>query len=91
MKLIRDKIPEMPDEMWFTVDKKKSMEYLKLKLFEEIRELAESDFKDIYEYADVLEVLMELAKRNRKTWKSIEVARNIKLKENGGFSNKVLK
>ena len=90
MKLIRDKIPGMPDKVWKEVDKKESLDYLKLKLFEEVLELADSDFKDINEYGDVLEVLMELSKRQKIKWTSIEVARGIKLKENGGFSNKVL-
>ena len=90
MKLIRDHIPGMPDEAWKEVDKEESLRYLKLKLFEEILELAESDFKDINEYGDVLEVLQELAKRQKIRWTSIEVARSVKFKERGGFSNKVL-
>ena len=90
MKLIRDHIPGMPDEAWKEVDKKESLHYLQLKLFEEIVELAESDFKDINEYGDVLEVLQELAKRQKIRWTSIEVARSVKFKERGGFSNKVL-
>ena len=90
MKLIRDNIP-IPEDRWFLVSKDESYKYLKEKLQEEIQELIDSDYKDIYEYADVLETLMTLAKYNKKKWSDIELARNIKWKERGGFSNKILK
>ncbi|MCD6435386.1 MAG: hypothetical protein J7L15_03280 [Clostridiales bacterium] len=90
-KLIRDDIPGMPDDAWEQVCPVEAYEYLKEKLDEEIQELKDSEYKDIGEYADVIEVLMTLARHNRKKWLSIEVARKIKKKEKGGFSNKILK
>ena len=58
---------------------------------QEIQELKDSNYKDLYEYADVVEVLKTLARYNRRAWNQIEVARKIKKKEKGGFSNKILK
>jgi predicted house-cleaning noncanonical NTP pyrophosphatase (MazG superfamily) len=91
MKLIRDNIPGIPDDRWEEVDKKTAYEYLKLKLDEEVQELKESEYKDLYEFADVVEVLYELARKAKITPKDIEIARIVKLKERGGFTNKVLR
>ena len=91
-KLIRDHIngvdykdPEIVED----VCPVEAYSYLKAKLDEEIEELKDSNFKDPYEYADVLEVLMTLAKYNRVKWASVKVARRIKLTEKGGFGTKV--
>ena len=91
MKLIRDNIPGMPDNAWVRVDKKEAYEYLKKKLHEEIQELADSDYKDLNEFADVQEVLNDLIRRAKFRLSDVEVARIVKLKEQGGFSNKILK
>jgi predicted house-cleaning noncanonical NTP pyrophosphatase (MazG superfamily) len=91
MKLIRDSIPGIPDDAWYEADKKTAYEYLKLKLDEEIQELKDSDYKDLYEFADVLEVLYELARKAKFTPKDLEIARIVKLKERGGFTNKILR
>ena len=90
-KLIRDHIPGVTSDMYIEVDKKTAYEYLVKKLDEEIQELKDSDFKDVNEYGDVLEILYSIAKYNKLTQKDIEVARSIKFKERGGFSNKILK
>jgi len=90
-KLIRDKIPGLDYTKTRTADKKEVDTFLKMKLQEEIKELEESNYKDLYEYADVLEVLYELARKAKFTPKDIEIARIVKLKERGGFSNKILK
>ena len=90
MKLIRDDIPGMPDDAWKEVCPVEAYEYLKEKLTEEIQELIDSDYKDILEYADVIEVLKTLAYYNNIELSRIEVARKIKLYERGGFSNKIL-
>ena len=90
-KLIRDHIPGIPEQMVEEVCPVDAYELLKAKLDEEMQELKDSDYKDIYEYADVLEVLHALAKYNKKKWQDIEIARKIKFKEKGGFSNKILK
>ena len=89
-KLIRDHIPGIPDYTWYEeTDKKILYGYLKDKLNEEIKELQDSDFTDIKEYADVLEVLMALSRFKKIKWSDIEIARRIKFVERGGFSNKI--
>ena len=90
-KLIRDHIPGLDyDKNVEEVDKDEAFVYLIFKLQEEILELQESAYRDIYEYADVLETLMSIAKAKKVKWRDVEVARKIKLKERGGFSNKIL-
>lgn len=91
MKLIRDNIPGMPDDAWETVSAQESLLYLKKKLDEEVQEIKDSNYKDASEYADVLEVLMELAYRKNIDWTEIEFIREEKEAERGGFSNKILK
>ncbi len=91
MKLIRDNIPGMPDEAWKEVDKKEAYEYLKLKLHEEVQELADSNYKDLDEFADVYETLLSLLRLAKFRPTDLEVARIIKIKSHGGFTNKVLK
>ncbi len=90
-KMIRDRIPGMPDDAWREADKKESYEFLKLKLHEEIQELKDSDYKDINEFADVQEVLLSLLRLAKFRPTDLEVARIVKIKERGGFSNKILK
>ena len=90
IKLIRDSIPGMPDDKWVEIPKNEVPMYLKAKLNEEIKELKDSNYKDLNEFADVLEVLYSLAKLQKFRPKDIEIARSIKLKERGGFTNKVL-
>lgn len=90
-KLIRDNIPDMPEDAWEEVCPVEAYEHLKVKLNEEIQELVDSNYKDIYEYADVLEVLQTIARYNKIKWSNIKVAKSIKFKECGGFSNKILK
>ncbi len=89
-KLIRDSIPGMPDNAWRTGTKQESYEFLKGKLWEEVQELTDSGYKDLDEFADVLQVLMDLAKKAKFRFTDVEVARSIKLKARGGFSNKIL-
>ena len=90
-KLIRDKIPGLDYSKTRTADKNEMDTFLRMKLQEEIKELEESNYKDLYEFADVLEVLYELARKAKFTPKDIEIARIVKLKERGGFSDKILK
>jgi len=91
-KLIRDHIPGIPDSTWYEeTDKKVLYMYLKDKLNEEIKELQDSDFTDIKEYADVMEVLMLISRLKKIKWSDIEIARRIKFVERGGFTNKILK
>ncbi len=89
-KLIRDSIPGMSDDAWMEANKEYAYQMLKEKLHEEVQELVDSDYKDLNEFADVLEVLYSLARKVKLTPKNIEIARVIKVKERGGFSNKIL-
>jgi len=89
-KLIRDNIPGMPDDAWRTADKDEAYEFLKGKIHEEIQELTNTGYLDLYEFADVLEILYALAKKAKFTPKDLEIARKVKFKERGGFSNKIL-
>ena len=91
MKIIRDQIPGMPEDAWEEVCPVEAYVYLQDKLQEEIQELKETNYKDIKEFADVLEVLQALARYNGVKWSDVKVAKRIKFKENGGFSNKILK
>lgn len=83
LKAIRDKAPitrglvKQVDDLTFTC-------LLASKLHEEAEEVAR-DPSDINEYADVLEVLLELAARNGITPEAIEKARIAKRRERGGF------
>jgi predicted house-cleaning noncanonical NTP pyrophosphatase (MazG superfamily) len=91
-KLVRDNIPEM------ILDNGEEGEYyayppddfeneLILKLQEESGEYLEN--KNPEELADVLEVLMELGKLRGITFAEIEMLRQKKLKERGGFSKRI--
>jgi predicted house-cleaning noncanonical NTP pyrophosphatase (MazG superfamily) len=91
-KLIRSKLVNViSKENWYRCSYKKSNELLKKKLYEEINELKETDFKDINEYADVLEVLYELIERNDLTRTEVEKVRMKKKLQKGGFDEIVLK
>lgn len=63
------------------------IKYLKEKLEEELNELKQSDFKDIQEYADVFEVLEELALRNNIPILQIMIEKIQKNKDKGRFKN----
>ncbi len=80
----------MPDASWRIADKDEAYEFMKGKLHEEVSELTETDYKDLYEFADVLEVVFSLARKAGFTPKDLEIARIVKLKERGGLTNKIL-
>ncbi|MCG8506208.1 MAG: hypothetical protein MI755_16510 [Sphingomonadales bacterium] len=58
---------------------------LRGKLLEELGELAAAKFQSAEEYADVLQVLQDLARENQVEWGDVEEARRIKKKDSGGF------
>jgi predicted house-cleaning noncanonical NTP pyrophosphatase (MazG superfamily) len=89
-KLIRDNIQGVDYTKTRTARKEEIDTFLRMKLQEEIKELEESNFKDLNEYADILEVLYELGRRAKFRPKDMEIARIVKLKERGGFTNKIL-
>lgn len=91
-KLVRDNIPDMivanEQEPEFYIFPSQDFENeLILKLQEESGEYLES--KDPMELADILEVLMELAKIRGITFSQIEILREQKLAERGGFSKRI--
>lgn len=86
MKLIRDKI-KITDAETFVPDEPLGLALLHLKLEEELSELKESNFSDIEEYADVIEVLIALAGRRGIPENELFATRHKKLIEKGGFSS----
>ena len=91
-KLVRDKIPELivaneqtPEFIIFPMEDFENE--LILKLQEESGEYLES--KNPEELADILEVLIELAKIRDLPFSEIESIRQRKLKERGGFSKRI--
>lgn len=91
-KLVRDKIPEMIIENgengeYYQYPKDDFENELIVKLGEEAGEYLES--KNPEELADILEVLMELAKLRNLTMADIETLRQKKLAERGGFSKRI--
>lgn len=90
-KLIRDRYIEIiSSEEWYFADKKEHIRLLKRKLQEEIDELKASDFQDIEEFADVLEVIKCLCHFQNIGWDEIEHARIDKLNKKGKFLNGVV-
>ncbi|WP_270180314.1 nucleoside triphosphate pyrophosphohydrolase [Alkalihalobacillus sp. CinArs1] len=95
-KLVRDRIPEIISENGKTYeaitlsDEAFKIE-LRRKLLEEVNEYLEvsSNEEAISELGDVVEVICALAGVHGKGYEDIEVAREEKEKERGGFSNKV--
>lgn len=69
MKIVRENVAkrimnEDSKKISKVYDQEEFMTFLKLKLSEELIELRESDYKDLSEYADVLEVLETIMNLN---------------------------
>ena len=60
------------------------------KLHEELAELAQTDFQDYGEYADVLEVLRGIAFIHNKDWEACLDRMQIKFEGRGGFAGGVV-
>lgn len=86
-KLVRDlldrRIPA--DQLRIEQDPELVRDALKAKFAEESGELAATDYSDVGEFADVIEVLQALAAQRGITSQQIEEARLAKLVERGGF------
>lgn len=86
-KLVRDlldrRIP--PDEIRLETDPDRLASALQAKLGEETDELARSGYRDLEEFADVLEVLLALAGRAGFSAADVEARRLAKRAEKGGF------
>lgn len=90
-KLVRDKIPEILDQKNILYEKRIATEQeykieLIKKLSEEVKEFLEA--YDIEELADIIEVIESLKKLPE--YLNIEEVRNNKLKEKGGFEEKII-
>ena len=70
------------------VSDEEALSYLYMKLIEEVNEFLES--KDIYEIADVIEVLYAICDKRKMTRDMLETIRQQKEKENGGFENNII-
>lgn len=95
-KLIRDKIPEIIKKdnaipKISVLSQKRFLKELKKKLIEEARELEKGRGKEeiINESADILEILMAIAKSEKISWKAIKSKRVTKLQKRGGFKKKL--
>ena len=86
-KLIRDKYDSVIESERLTIceNPSETFIFLKDKIKEELGELAETVFNDVYEYADVIEVLYAMADFQGISKDEIEIARLKKLDEKGGF------
>lgn len=90
-KLIRDKLDNViPEEHLSFCSHDDYFPLLLAKLGEELEELALSDFKDVAEYADVMEILLAIADYNKISKDDIMSARIEKLYKNGGFKKGLL-
>ena len=91
-KIIRDKYVDIIDKADLCTCDNENERLLRLflKVSEEMAELNDSDFKDVDEYADVLEVLFEMAKMNDISPEQINDARLEKRERLGGFETGLL-
>jgi predicted house-cleaning noncanonical NTP pyrophosphatase (MazG superfamily) len=93
LKLIRDKyISEIPKERLTTVSptSKEYREFLIDKLFEELKELEHTNWKDLDEYADVYEVFTKIMELNGVTAEQVISTKARKRALLGGFDNGVI-
>lgn len=79
-----------PDELDSCLNKEELMGLYALKLREEIEEIKNSDYKDIMEYADLIQVALGLASLNGFKMDEVMKAMEDKYELKGGFSNLVL-
>lgn len=92
-KLVRDKIPQIIEQGGNTcttevLSRENYLEMLDKKLQEELNEYQES--KSPEELADLLEVMMAVAKARGFAWEEIEKTRLSKLEKRGGFEKRIL-
>lgn len=90
-KLVRDNIPDLLDQKGISYEKRiagfeEYREELIKKLLEEAKEFSEAG--DPEELADVIEVVNAL--KELLEYKDVEVVRNMKLKEKGGFKERII-
>lgn len=91
-KIIRDNLINVidPDLIERCDDRNEIVDFLKEKLYEEIEELIDCDFRDPDEFGDILEVLYALADFSFISKESIELARLEKKQKRGAFTKGIL-
>lgn len=91
-KLVRDKIIEYLHSSEYEIceNKDELNNLVCQKIREELLEVINSDFDDIKEFADLVQIVQHLYKINAFTTSQINKAIIEKTKERGGFSNLVL-
>ena len=92
-KIVRDNIPTIIGNNGSKceieiVSDEEALSYLYMKLTEEVNEFLES--KDIYEIADVIEVLYAICDKMKISRVTLERARRQKENKNGGFENNII-
>ena len=92
-KIVRDNIPTIIGNSGSKceieiVSDEEALSYLYMKLTEEVNEFFES--KDIYEIADVIEVLYAICDKMKISRVTLERARQQKENKNGGFENNII-
>ncbi len=92
-KLVRDNIPEYieskgEDALYHIADDAEYWMKLKEKLSEEVKEFTKDETAE--ELADLLEVIHAIARHKGFDQKEIEKIRKKKLKEKGGFKNRII-
>lgn len=86
VKLIRDRLsPSGPGVTIETVTRPMHVALLIAKLHEESEEIADSHCMNVEEYADVLQVLRDLAALHGIDWRQVAEARAAKARLRGGF------
>ncbi|MHA1749290.1 MAG: phosphoribosyl-ATP pyrophosphohydrolase [Promethearchaeota archaeon] len=91
-KAVRDKIPEIITKsgskpQYRILDNEKFLPYLEKKLHEELEEYDAS--KSIIELADLIEVIYRIAELRNVTVEELELIRNEKRIEKGGFDKNI--
>ena len=92
-KIVRDNIPTIIGNSGSKceieiVSDEEALSYLYMKLTEEVNEFLES--KDIYEIADVIEVLYAICDKMKIPRTTLETARQQKENKNGGFEDNII-
>jgi predicted house-cleaning noncanonical NTP pyrophosphatase (MazG superfamily) len=92
MKLVRDRYDEIipKDELDIVTDKRQLTYLLFMKVEEELRELAATDFEDHEEFGDVFEALFALASLKDISLTDIYKAQSLKKMNKGGFKKGLL-
>jgi len=91
-KLVRDKIPQIIQNkggiaQTVVLSEEDYLKELNIKLQEEVKEYLESG--EVEEIADILEVLLALAKQKGLSYNELEEIRDQKVKKRGAFNDKI--